>query len=153
MVNRDLIAAKLADLADRVARVRRHCPVDAAKLGADGDVLDLVSFNLMLAVQICSDIASHIIADQGWPVARSLAEGFERLCNRGVIQQATSDALCRAVGLRNVVAHGYADIDVGMVHEAGTQGLGDLGAFAREVSAWLTGQAASGSGEEDSTAP
>jgi uncharacterized protein YutE (UPF0331/DUF86 family) len=33
--------------------------------------VDLVSFNLVLAVQSCSDIASHIIADEGWPAAQT----------------------------------------------------------------------------------
>jgi uncharacterized protein YutE (UPF0331/DUF86 family) len=137
-VNKNLIAAKLAELAERVSRVRRHCPARASELAADDDVLDLVSFNLMLAVQICSDIASHVISDEGWPVARSLAEGFQRLQQHGVIQAATAGALSKAIGLRNVVAHGYASIDVGMVHAAGTTGLDDLDAFAREVSTWVS---------------
>jgi hypothetical protein len=73
MVDLDLIAAKLAELADRVARVRKHRPASAEVLAADRDALDLVSFNLMLAVQSCLDVASHLIADEGWPPARDLA--------------------------------------------------------------------------------
>jgi uncharacterized protein YutE (UPF0331/DUF86 family) len=73
MVDRDLIAAKLAELADRVARVRTRCPPTVEELSEDRDALDVVSFNLMLAVQSCADIASHIIADEGWPPAREIA--------------------------------------------------------------------------------
>jgi len=41
-----------------------------------------------------------------------------------------------AVGLRNVVAHGYAGVRPEMIHAAATTGLTDLEAFSREVAAW-----------------
>jgi uncharacterized protein YutE (UPF0331/DUF86 family) len=136
VVNRDLLAAKLAELADRVARVLSHRRSNAAELGADRDALELVAFNLMLAVQTCADIASHLIADERWPAASTLGDGFVRLHERGVLTKETAEALGRAVGLRNVVAHGYGGVDVGLVHQAATRGVHDLEAFARQVAAW-----------------
>jgi uncharacterized protein YutE (UPF0331/DUF86 family) len=137
MVNRDRIASKIADLSDRVGRVKLHCPANPAELVSNRDALDLVSFNLMLAVQACADIASHLIADEGWPAAQSLADGFQRLHERGVISAPSASALSRAVGLRNVVAHGYSGIDAALVHAAATRGVAELNAFAREVAQWL----------------
>lgn len=140
MVNRDLLTAKLAELADRVARARAHAKPTADALAADRDALDLVSFNLMLAVQSCADIASHLIADEGWPPTGTLAESFARLAEHGVITEKTKLALARAVGFRNVVAHGYAAIDPESVHAAVTGGVSDLDAFATEVASWVTGR-------------
>lgn len=137
MVDAALVTAKLAELSDRTERIRLRAKPSAAELEADRDALELVSFNLMLAVQACADIASHIIADEGWPPAASLAEAFSRLGDRGVISSSTRMALSRAVGLRNVVAHGYSGIDPTMVHAAATNGLRDLDAFAREIAHWL----------------
>jgi uncharacterized protein YutE (UPF0331/DUF86 family) len=138
MVDRDLIAAKLAELADRVARIRAKCPATEDDFRNDRDALDVVSFNLMLALQSCADIASHIIADERWPVATNLAGGFNRLRDQGVITPGTAYALCRAVGLRNVVAHGYAGINPSMVYHAAVNGVADLDAFAKEVAAWVS---------------
>lgn len=136
MVDRDVLAAKLGELAERVARVRRHCPASSAELAADADRLDLVSFNLMLAVQACLDAATHVIADEGWPPSQDLAGAFLRLRDRGAISPQVAEALARAAGLRNVVAHVYARIDPELVHRAATAGLGDLERFAAELSAW-----------------
>jgi uncharacterized protein YutE (UPF0331/DUF86 family) len=136
LVNKDLLAAKLTELADRLARVRTHVPTSANALRANRDALDLVAFNLMLAVQTCADIASHVISDEGWPAARSLAEAFARLEEHAVLRAKTAEALRNAVGLRNVVAHGYARVDIDMCFRAATDGLTDLEAFARELSAW-----------------
>lgn len=141
MVDRGLISLKLADLADRIARVSSRCPATVDDLRADRDALDLVSFNLMLAVQTCSDIAAHIIADEGWPAAQSLAAAFNRLSAEGVVSPATAAALARAVGLRNVVAHGYGGINPAMVHAAATAGVRDLEAFSREVARWAASRA------------
>jgi len=67
MVDADLVASKLAELADRIARVRGHVRQSSDALSGDRDALEIVSFNLMLAVQTCADMASHLIADERWP--------------------------------------------------------------------------------------
>ena len=144
MVDRDLITAKLAELADRVERVRTRCPPTAAALRDDRDALDVVSFNLMLAVQSCADIASYLIADQRWPPAPNLAGGFNRLRDEQVLSASTAASLCKAVGLRNVVAHGYAGINPEMVHAAAVDEVQDLDDFAREIATWVATQPAEG---------
>ncbi|HEY3234622.1 MAG TPA: DUF86 domain-containing protein [Polyangiaceae bacterium] len=138
MVNRDLVAAKLTELSDRVARIRARAKATADELASDRDALDLVSFNLMLAVQLCADIASHLIADEAWPPAPNLATSFTRLEERGVLSDSTAEALRRAVGLRNIVAHGYQGADIAAIFQAATRGIADLEAFARELARWVT---------------
>jgi uncharacterized protein YutE (UPF0331/DUF86 family) len=137
MVRTDIAHRKLAELADRVARVRAHRGASPDELASDRDALDLVAFNLMLAVQAACDLASHLIADEGWTAPPTLAECFPQLAEHQVISPATSAALRRAVGFRNVVAHGYAGLDVAATFAASTAGLDDLDRFAREVAAWL----------------
>jgi uncharacterized protein YutE (UPF0331/DUF86 family) len=140
MVDANVVAAKLRELDDRIARVRAHLPAAASALAADRDALDLVAFNLMLAVQVCLDVASHLIADEAWPAAASLGEAFQRLGEQGVLTQPTAAALRRAAGLRNVVAHGYAEAHPDLLHAAASGGLPDLERFASEVSAWVRGR-------------
>ncbi|MGD2115137.1 MAG: DUF86 domain-containing protein [Acidobacteriota bacterium] len=137
MVDADVIAAKLAELADRIHRIREHRPEDAEILAEDRDAFELVSFNLMLAVQVCTDVASHLIADEGWPPAGDLAEAFRRLHEQGVLSRPTAEALARATGLRNVVAHVDARADPELVFRAATSGPDDLERFSREVAGWV----------------
>lgn len=91
----------------------------------------------MLSVQVCADIASHIISDDGLAPAKNLAESFLRLQEHGVVSQEVMVSMQRAVGLRNVVAHGYERIDPKLVYNAAATGVGDLQAFAREVAEWV----------------
>ena len=66
VVNRTLLSQKLAELADRVTRVRERSQGGGTSLRNDRDAFELVSFNLLLAVQVCADIASHVISDENW---------------------------------------------------------------------------------------
>lgn len=136
MVNRNLLSSKLAELALRVNRVRALGALSVEELTANRDAFELASFNLMLAVQICADIAAHLIADERWPAAKNLAEAFTRLEEQSVISVAVARAMRKAVGLRNVVAHGYARVDPTTIHSAATTGLADLEAFSQAVAAW-----------------
>jgi uncharacterized protein YutE (UPF0331/DUF86 family) len=136
MVNRTLLSIKLSELADRVGQVRRHRKASVEELKQDRDAAELVSFNLLLAVQACVDIASHCIADEEWPVAKSIGESFTRLEEHGVIPASVAAALRRGTGLRDWIAHGYAGVDLALVHRAATDGLEDLEAFARAMAQW-----------------
>src|SRR5262245_1834615 len=143
MVNRTLLSIKLSELADRLGQVRRHRKPGVEELKHDRDAAELVAFNLLLAVQTCVDIASHCIADEGWPVAKSIGESFTRLEEHGVIPASLAEALRRGTGLRNWIAHGYAGVDLALVHRAATDGLNDLEAFARAIAQWANGGGAS----------
>lgn len=138
IVDRHLAAAKLAELDDRLVRIRVRCPATVDELRADRDALDLVSFNLMLAVQSCLDIAGQLIVHEGWPAATSLPRAFDRIRDEGVISASTAAALGRAVALRNLVAVGEAGEHPDVVHAAATRGLDDFEAFAREVAKWIS---------------
>jgi uncharacterized protein YutE (UPF0331/DUF86 family) len=85
MVNRNLLAAKLTELASRLEQVRRHRKATLEELESDRDATELVAFNLMLAIQVCADVANHLIADEGWhrePPGR-LSRAFRSMTSSG----------------------------------------------------------------------
>ncbi len=135
MVDTNIAAMKLTELSRRIERARALCPTSAEEL--TGDTLDLVSFNLFVAVQTCLDVATYLIAEKSWEPAATAREAFERLEERRVISKETVQSLRRAVGLRNIVAHGYSGVEPAMIHAAAQTGLPDLERFASEVSVWL----------------
>lgn len=138
MIGGQIVQRKLAELDARVARVRAHRRVSPEALASDRDALDLVAFNLMLAVQAACDLASHLIADEGWTAPSTIADCFDQLAEHQVVTAATATALKRAVAYRNIIAHGYAELEVAAMHAASTVGLADLDQFARQTASWLT---------------
>jgi uncharacterized protein YutE (UPF0331/DUF86 family) len=137
MIDRNIALAKLAELDHRVRRVetnRKPAPQDYV---ADASATELTAFNVMLAVQCASDLALHTIADEEWSPASTNGEAFDRLAEHGVIAPALAAKLRRAVGFRNAVAHGDAQLRLDLLHVAATDGVGDLRAFSMAYATWL----------------
>lgn len=68
MISVAIIAAKLADIEERLAMVRKHRLAEASAYASSPEARDLVAFNLMLAVQ--RDLAQFVIALSSWAQPR-----------------------------------------------------------------------------------
>lgn len=133
MVKRDLATRKIgrarAYLADAEVAFLRSCDAFAA----DRKERDLASFYLFLAIQECIDLAAHWIADDGLPPADDYGAGFELLAQHGRIDPPLAHAMAAAAGLRNLIAHGYSEIDPGRVHDEAQAGIPALRVFMDAV--------------------
>jgi len=129
-MDRDVIADKLESLRRCLERVRDRCPVTPEELMANIDAQDIVALNLTRAVQICVDLAAHVIADLPVSPPESMGEAFSLLQTGQVIDGTTCLALQRAVGFRNLAVHSYRNIDWQIVHRICCQHLTDFEHFA-----------------------
>ncbi|HEV8321461.1 MAG TPA: HepT-like ribonuclease domain-containing protein [Myxococcota bacterium] len=129
MVDRPLLARKIAAVRDAVARVRAFLPADAAAFAADRTAREVVTLNVLVALQECIDLASHWIADAGLSVPQSYRDLFAALGEQGVIDPALAARLAAAAGLRNLIAHGYGALDWGRLHAVARADLADLEVF------------------------
>ena len=137
MTDRAIVLQKLAILHDHVRRVQRRRPASADVLRADQDLQDAIALSLLVAIQEAADIAFHIVADEGWGIPASYAEGFEILARNGVIDTRLAGEMAAATGLRNRIAHGYASVDVDRLWAEIPTGLGALERFATAVARFI----------------
>ena len=116
MVSPDVAARKIAGASARLADADEILSLGRDAFLEDVKSRDLATFYVFLAIQDCLDLASHWVADAGWPPPGEAAEAFETLADRGVIDRELTDAMRAATGLRNRIAHGYASVDHGRLH-------------------------------------
>lgn len=109
MVAPDVVARKVATARARLAGAEAL----AARAREPGDVeaRDLATFYIFLAIQEAIDLAAHWASDAGWEPADEAGAVFDVLAGHHAIDRDLADAMRRAVGLRNRIAHGYAAID------------------------------------------
>ena len=88
---------------------------------------------VQVCVQLCIDVANHVIASEGWGAARDARDAFTRLAERGFLSQDLARRLQALAGLRNRLVHLYDEIDDDLVRAALPEGLDDLDGFARSV--------------------
>ncbi len=133
MVDRAVLAEKIASVRDAVARIREVLPRSSDALLEDRTRREIVILNLFVALQDCLALAAHWLADAGLDVPQSYAEVFRRLGQRGVIDSELAARLAAAAGLRNLVAHRYGALDWQRIHAFAATRLDDLLAFCEAL--------------------
>lgn len=129
MVDRERIHERLSRLDPLLARLTLTQDAGLAAYLADADERLRAERALQLAIQVCLDVAAHLVAELGLRPPDEYRQTFVRLGEAGVLEPELAQRLADAAGLRNLLVHGYADLDDAAVFAA-LGGLGDLRAFA-----------------------
>lgn len=132
-MDRELILEKIESLRRCVRRVKDKRVASVEELENDWDRQDIITVNLTRAVQLCVDIAAHLISEDDGPPPETMAEGFDRLREMGILPDGLARRLKGAVGFRNVAVHAYRTIDWQIVHSITHERLDDFRQFARSV--------------------
>jgi uncharacterized protein YutE (UPF0331/DUF86 family) len=129
VVDRALLATKIAVVRDAVERVHSVLPPSPDAFGADRTTREIVTLNVFVAIQACLDLAAHWLADAGWEIPATYAELFESLARHGVIDRELATSLAGPAAFRNLIAHQYGALDWRRVHALASSNLGDLERF------------------------
>lgn len=103
---------------------------------SDEAVQDRADRNAQLLTQACADIALHIIAASGGSAPETYAEAVTALGTAGVIPVSLGERLAGAICLRNILVHGYLDLDHGRLFDE-LDWIEDTAAFAVIIERWL----------------
>ena len=128
-MNSIVIASKLESLRKCLDRIELKKPQNLEDLIRDIDAQDILALNLERSVQLCVDIANHILSSLDDAPAMSMAESFERLSDKKIIPDELDQNLRRAVGFRNLSVHAYDKIDWQLVWNILESDLHDLVRF------------------------
>lgn len=111
--------------------------VTREELELDFDTWLKVSRALELAAQCAVDLAMQIVARRGLGLPESYRETFGRLSSAGIITTEDAKQLAAWAGLRNVLAHMYASIDLDRLFAALKEDKAALRRFGRVAAAEL----------------
>jgi uncharacterized protein YutE (UPF0331/DUF86 family) len=135
VVDKALLAGRVAAIRDAVARIRSVLPATAGAFASDRTTREVVTLNLFVALQDAIALAAHWLADEGRVVPASYAEVFAALGAAGVIDDRLAARLRAAAGLRNLVAHQYGVLDADRLFVVARDDLEDLLTFCQQLSA------------------
>jgi uncharacterized protein YutE (UPF0331/DUF86 family) len=127
----DLVAKRLALIETCVAQLRSLARPEA--LRTDVREERFVEHTLQVAIQAALDGESHIVSDDRLGEPETNRELFDLLARAGRIPPALAATLRDMAGFRNVMVHGYQDVDLGVVEDVLRNHLGDLLAFVAAI--------------------
>jgi uncharacterized protein YutE (UPF0331/DUF86 family) len=108
-MDKDVINRKLESLRHCIARIMSKMPITPEALRSNYDLQDIIALNLERAVQVCVDIAAHVISETEVPPPSTMAESFARLAELQVLPPQLADSLQKAVAFRNILVHNYTE--------------------------------------------
>jgi uncharacterized protein YutE (UPF0331/DUF86 family) len=131
-VDTAVVRRHLVALDDTLQTLREHQGRDIEVLRADRSELWVVQHGLQLCSQNVLDVATHIVASAGRDVP-DYTSAIDRLADLRILPRDFVRRFRGIAGFRNIVVHGYLEVDIAVVHRLLNQSLEDFVQFARYV--------------------
>jgi uncharacterized protein YutE (UPF0331/DUF86 family) len=130
VVRRHLLAIRHA-----VEELGRHTnrPIRALD---DWDELRTVERGLQLCAQNALDVATHLAVGAGRDVP-DYASAIDALADLGVLTREFAASFRSVAGFRNILVHGYLEVDLGILHRVLNERLAEFSEFAAMVERYL----------------
>lgn len=137
MVNRDIVVAKMSNIQKNLTRLNEKQGISREVFLENRDIQDIVLLNLQASIQGCINLASHIVSDNDWGVAGSMAGLFDILCEKKVISDGVRCIMRSMAGFRNLIVHEYEELDMQRVYDIFNGKLGDFKSFLKEITIYM----------------
>ena len=131
MTDVDLVAKKLARIETCVQELRTL--VQPERIRQDLVAQRFAEHTLQIAIQAALDVASHVVSDERLGEPETNASLFELLERAGWLPAGRIGIYVQMTGFRNVLVHGYDDVDLAIVEDVLRNHLGDLLDFVAAI--------------------
>ena len=129
----EAVRARLLKLEEVISHLESLGNLDGNALARDFRDAWIAERGLQLAAEIVLDIGNHILSAHFGASAQDYEDIIAQLGTRHVIEQTLCDRLKGLGGFRNILVHGYQEVDLGIVQDVLEHPLDDLLAFVAAV--------------------
>jgi uncharacterized protein YutE (UPF0331/DUF86 family) len=131
-----VIRRHLAALRESLGVLSARSGATVDELTSDTELLWVVERGLQLCAQNALDIATHIAASRGRDIP-DYASAIDELARLDVLDHEFARQFRNVAGFRNVLVHGYLEVDLDLLRVLLHERLGDFESFAARVETYL----------------
>ena len=135
-IDERVIRRHLLALSQTVQALERHTGRPANLLREDRDERWVVERGLQLCAQNVLDVATHVAAGVGHDVP-DYASAIDVLAEVGALPRGFAADFRDVAGFRNVLVHGYLEVDLEILHRVLNGRLSEFTDFAAHVESFL----------------
>jgi uncharacterized protein YutE (UPF0331/DUF86 family) len=137
MVDKSLVLRKLSDLSDLYRQMLEYRGITTRRYAADWKCQRIVERTLQMMVEICLDVANHIISDKGYRRPVGYADHFTVLRENKILNARLTARMMQMAKFRNLIVHNYDKIDTEIVVGILKKNLTDFDSFKKAVVKFL----------------
>jgi len=138
LVDTPVILRKLESLDTHYRQISQYNSITVREYDGDWKIQRITERTLQIMVEICIDVAGHIIADSGFRTPVTYADTFHVLQENGIIDDGLMSIMDKVAKFRNVVVHQYEKIDSGIVVSILGKNLDDFTRFSKAIKEYLS---------------
>lgn len=140
LVDKLLVGRKLAQIDTYLKQIGDFSKISLIQYKKSWKTQRIVERTLQILIELCVDIANHIISDQGMRLPTGYADTFKVLMENKVVGKTLSETLEKMAKFRNVVVHQYETIDPAIVVSILHKNLRDFEKYKKTIVKYLASQ-------------
>ncbi len=133
----EAVRQRLLKLEEAISRLEEIGRTDRAMLRTSFRDAWAAERGLQVAAEIVLDVGNHVLSAHFGESARDYEDVIAQLAARGVIDEPLRARLKGLGGFRNILVHGYLELDADRVADYLVKGPADFAAFLGAMRAWL----------------
>jgi uncharacterized protein YutE (UPF0331/DUF86 family) len=137
----DVITARLRTMRRLLDELDRLGPVDADRFAREFATQLVVERIVSQLVDLAASINAHVVAVATGASPPDVRRSFAAASGTGLVDAGLAARLAPSAGLRNVLVHGYVDLDVARLVAAVPLAAEGYGEYVRQVARWLADRA------------
>jgi uncharacterized protein YutE (UPF0331/DUF86 family) len=115
LVDKSLILRKLGEMEEYLKQVKEFSGISFDAYSKDWKVQRIVERTLQMMIEICVDIAHHIISDKEYRIPDGYVDSFKVLYEEGVLGENLLEIMEKMAKFRNIIIHHYDKVDEAIV--------------------------------------
>ena len=138
LVDKLLIGRKLIQLETYISQIGEFSRISIAAYKSNWKTQRIVERTLQMLIELCIDIANHIISDENMRLPSGYADTFAVLMEHRVINKNLFKTMDKMARFRNVVVHQYEKIDPAIVVSILHNNLKDFETYKKAMIKYLS---------------
>lgn len=138
MVDKLIVLRKLASLKEYRAQIREFESITLEVYRSDWKAQRIIERTLQMMIELCADIASHIVSDNCLRTPETYSDTFRVLGENGILSPEQTVVMEKMAKFRNIVVHQYEAVDAEIVILVLRKHLDDFEKFEKSILATLS---------------
>jgi len=137
LVDKALMGRKIAQVEMYLGQIREYSKVSLTSYKREWKTQRIVERTLQILVELCIDMANHIISDEKMRLPEGYADTFKVLMENAVIDRRLWRRMEKMAKFRNVIVHQYEKIDPAIVVSILHKNLADFEKYKKAIVKFL----------------
>lgn len=123
MVNKEVFISRTEKISQHLQKLTKYRNISLKDYINSEVIQDIAEYNIFQIVNHIIDIVEHIVVDEDYGLPESAYDAVQILIDKKRVTEKTGELLRKMIGLRNIIAHEYINMNKEVIYDVLVNGL------------------------------